>query len=225
VVRALQGSTAYFVRQSGSQDLWSSPSIRTRFEFMPVDDASNAVTPASPRTPAGSIGPTILLVDDEEDLRSMCRRVLELDGATVLEAPDGVIALCLVEEWRGPLDLVITDMKMPRLGGSQLAELLSVFRPDLPVLAMTGDPGMADRRLPTLLKPFSLDELTEAAQLIKTRGSPTRHWGPERRAHAKKARQLAAAMQGRNHALRTRVDLVAVALELQRITGETSARF
>jgi CheY-like chemotaxis protein len=190
-----------------------------------VDDASNAVAASSLRTSAASAGPTILLVDDEDDLRSMCRRALELDGATVLEATDGVIALSLVEEWKGPLDLVITDMKMPRLGGSELAELLSVFRPDLPVLAMTGDPGMADRRLPTLLKPFSLDELTEAVQLCKTRGSPTRHWGSERRAQARKARQLAASMQGRNHTLRTRVDLVAVALELQRITGEAASKF
>jgi CheY-like chemotaxis protein len=188
---------------------------------MPVDDASNAVASSSPRYPAASAGPTILLVDDEDDLRSMCRRALELAGATVLEAPDGVIALSLVEEWTGPLDLVITDMKMPRLGGSELAELLSVFRPDLPVLAMTGDPGMSDRRLPTLLKPFSIEELTEAAQLTKTRGMPTRHWGEERRAKARRVRQLAAAMQLRN--LRPKVDLVAVALELQRVTGEHPA--
>jgi CheY-like chemotaxis protein len=191
---------------------------------MPVDDASNAVASSSPRNPPGSAGPTILVVDDEEDLRSMCRRALELDGAIVLEAPDGVIALSLLEQWTGPLDLVITDMKMPRLGGSELAELLSVFRPDLPVLAMTGDPGMSDRRVPTLLKPFSIEELTEAAQLTKTRGNPTRHWGEERRAQARKVRQLAAAMQGRNHSLRPKVDLVAVALELQRTTTETSSQ-
>jgi two-component system, cell cycle sensor histidine kinase and response regulator CckA len=79
----------------------------------------------------------------------MCRRALELDGATVIEASDGVFALSLVQEWTGPLDLVMTDLKMPRLGGIEVAELRSVFRPDLPVLAMTGDPGMADRRLPT----------------------------------------------------------------------------
>jgi CheY-like chemotaxis protein len=185
---------------------------------------TNAIDAPSPHAPAAQDWPTILLVEDEDDLRSMCRRALELEGSTVLEAPDGVVALSLVEEWTGPLDLVITDMKMPRLGGSELAELLSVFRPDLPVLAMTGDPGIADRRLPTLLKPFSLEELTEAAQLMRTRCSHMRHWGQERRSQARKARQLAASMQGRNHALRPRVDLVAVALELQRLTSGVSGK-
>jgi CheY-like chemotaxis protein len=160
---------------------------------------------------------TILLVDDEEDMRTMCRRALEEDDATVIEARDGIDALTLVQEWTAPLDLVITDLKMPRLGGREVAEILSVFRPDLPVLAVTGDPGVADRRLPTLLKPFSLEDLTEAARLMRTRAVRMRIWAEEKRARARQARQLAAAMQTRNVALRSRVDLVAVALELQRL--------
>jgi CheY-like chemotaxis protein len=185
---------------------------------MPLHDVSAAGAHRSP--PRGSSGVTILLVDDEEDVRSMCRRALELDGATVIEASDGVFALSLVQEWTGPLDLVMTDLKMPRLGGIEVAELLSVFRPDLPVLAMTGDPGMADRRLPTLLKPFSLEVLTEAARLMRGRTIAMRAWAQEQRAGARKARQLAAAMQTRNAALRDRVDLAAVALELQRLSSE-----
>jgi len=150
----------------------------------------------------------------------MCCRALELEGYSVIEAADGIDALSLVQEWSGPLDLVITDMNMPRLGGAELAELLSVFRPDLPVLAMTGDSRVADRRLPTLLKPFSLEELTEAAQLMKGRATAMREWAQEKRARARKARQLAAAMQVRNGALRHRVDLVTIALELQKLGTE-----
>jgi CheY-like chemotaxis protein len=163
---------------------------------------------------------TLLLVDDQDDIREMCRRALESDGAAVIEAGDGIDALSLVQQWTGPLDLVITDMKMPRLGGFELAEMLSVFRPDLPVLGMTGDPGMADRRLPTLLKPFSIEELTEAARLMRRRTLAMRAWAQEKRARARKARQLAAAMQTQNTALRNRVDLVAVALELQRLGSD-----
>ena len=184
---------------------------------MPLDDAFSAGAPASP---LGSVNATILLVDDQDDVREMCRRALESDGAAVIEAADGIDALSLVQEWTGPLDLVITDMKMPRLAGSELAELLSVFRPDLPVLGMTGDPGLADRRLPTLLKPFSLEELIEATRLMRSHTLAMRAWAQEKRAHARKARQLAAAMQTHNATLRNRVDLVAVALELQRLGSD-----
>jgi CheY-like chemotaxis protein len=176
------------------------------------------------RPPLGNSNVTLLLVDDEVELRAMCRRALEDDGATVIEAGDGVDALSLVQEWTAPLDLVITDLKMPRLGGLELAEVLSIFRPELPVLAMTGDPGMADRRLPTLLKPFSIEELTEAARVMRGRAITMRQWAQEKRARARKARQLAAAMQTRTNVLRKRVDLVAVALELQRLTAKTGLR-
>jgi CheY-like chemotaxis protein len=161
---------------------------------------------------------TILLVDDEEDVRRMCRRALEIDDSTVIEAADGLEALSVVQDSDGSLDLVITDLMMPRLGGLELAEMLSVFRPQLPVLAMTGDPGLAERRLPTLLKPFSLEQLTEAARLMRGRSIATRAWAQERRARAREALQLARAMQVRNATMRNRVDMVAIALELQRLT-------
>jgi CheY-like chemotaxis protein len=182
-----------------------------------VDDVFAA---GAPLPPPGNLNATLLLVDDQDDIREMCRRALESEGAAVIEACDGIDALSLVQEWTGRLDLVITDMKMPRLGGSELAEMLSVFRPDLPVLGMTGDPGLADRRLPALLKPFSLEELIEAARLMRSRTLAMRTWAEEKRAHARKARQLAAAMQTQNASLRNRVDLVAVALELQRLGSD-----
>src|SRR4051812_20799547 len=134
--------------------------------------------------PLGNSNATLLLVEDEADVRTMCRRALELDGNIVIEASDGIDALTLVQEWTGPLDLVITDLNMPRLGGLEVAETLSVFRPDLPVLAMTGDSGVADRRLPTLLKPFSIEDLTEAARLMRGRAMAMRQWAQEKRARA-----------------------------------------
>jgi CheY-like chemotaxis protein len=177
----------------------------------------------APPPPLGKSKATLLLVDDEEELRSMCRRALEDDGAMVIEASDGVDALTLVQEWTAPLDLIITDLKMPRLGGLEVAELLSIFRPELPVLAMTGDPGMADRRLPTLLKPFSIEELTEAARLMRGRAIAMRQWAQEKRARARQARQVAAAMQTQTAVFRNRVDLVAVALELKRLNSEAAS--
>jgi CheY-like chemotaxis protein len=162
---------------------------------------------------------TILVVDDEEDVRSMCRRALESDGATVLEADDGVTALSLLQERAGNLDLIITDLTMPRLGGEALAEVVSIFFPDLPVLAISGDPGVIDRRLPTLLKPFPIETLIEAAQLMRSRSAEMRVVAQEQRARAREAREFAAAMQARNNGVRHKLDLVAVALELQRLNG------
>jgi CheY-like chemotaxis protein len=163
---------------------------------------------------------SILLVDDDEAVRTLCRRGLEADGARVVEACDGEAALSFIQEWHGQLDLVITDLNMPRINGRELAEVLSVFRPELPVLAMTADPGQPDRRLPTLVKPFPMADLVEAARLMRTNASELRIWAEERRARARQARQVAAEMMTRRSALRQRVNLVAVALELQRLSVE-----
>jgi CheY-like chemotaxis protein len=162
---------------------------------------------------------TILLVDDEEGIRGMCCRALESEGATVIEAEDGEAALKFVQEWTGPLDLVITDVQMPGLDGREVAEVLSVFRPELPVLGMTGDPANADRRLPMLLKPFTFEELIEAARLMRSRTVEMRTQLREQRARARQAHELAEAMRSRASFLRDRVDLLAVALELQRLSA------
>jgi CheY-like chemotaxis protein len=163
----------------------------------------------------------ILLVDDDEAVRRLCRRGLEADGARVVEADNGEAALSFIEEWHGQLDLVITDLQMPRINGRELAEVLSVFRPELPVLAMSADPGHADRRLPTLVKPFPIHDLIEAARLMRTNVSQTRIWAEERRARARQARQVAAEMMTRHSALQQRVNLVAVALELHRARAKS----
>jgi CheY-like chemotaxis protein len=167
---------------------------------------------------------TILVAEDEDDVRAMCRRALELDGATALEANDGLTALTLLQERAGDFDLVITDLTMPHIGGRVIAEVLSIFFPALPVLAMSGDPGIVDRRLPTLLKPFSIEALVEAAQLMRSRSVEMRMIVQEQRARARAARLIAAEMQVRSHGFRQKVDLVAVARELQRLNDSTTGR-
>jgi CheY-like chemotaxis protein len=114
---------------------------------------------------------TVLVVDDEEPLRRVVRRALESEGCTVLEAADGEAALRLVQELEAPPDLVLTDLRMPRVSGRELAEVLSVFRPGLPVIAMTGFAGSAhpDRRLPLLVKPVSKPVLVEAVRNARIR--------------------------------------------------------
>jgi CheY-like chemotaxis protein len=171
-------------------------------------------------------GAAILLVDDDEVVRTLCRRSLEGEGARVVQAGDGAAALSLIQEEHGKLDLVITDLHMPRINGRELAEVLSIFHPTLPVLGMTAGPGPAepDRRLPTLVNPFVADLVKEAARLMRTRARQQRSWAKERRARAREAHRLAAEMTDRQAALQQRVDLVAVALKLQRLTAESAAQ-
>jgi CheY-like chemotaxis protein len=169
-------------------------------------------------------GAAILLGYDDKALRALCRQGLEADGARVVEAGDGETALTLIQEWQGPLDLVITDLQMPRVGGRAVAEVLSIFRPGLPVLAIGGGSGPVDRRLPTLRKPFDIEDLVQLARLMRSRAKEMRTWAEERRAGARHARQVAAAMMTRHSALRQRVDLVAVGLELQRLGLKAPAR-
>jgi CheY-like chemotaxis protein len=113
----------------------------------------------------------VLVVDDEDPLRRVVRRALEGDGCAVLEAVDGEEALRIIQELPRAPDMVLTDLRMPRVGGRELAEILSVFRPGLPVVAMTGFAGSAhpDRRLPLLIKPFTLPVLLNAVRSARAR--------------------------------------------------------
>ena len=105
-------------------------------------------------------------MDDEDAVRWIGRRFLEADGWSVLEAADGFEALQIIERLTGRLDLVITDLNMPRVTGRELAEVLSVFRPGLPVLGITGFLSAVnhDRRLPVLPKPFTPGSLLQAVR-------------------------------------------------------------
>ena len=80
----------------------------------------------------------ILVVDDEELVRRFAARVLRGRGYSVAEAGDGVQALARIDEAGDAVRLVLSDIVMPRMSGVELAERLSVARPDLPVILMSG---------------------------------------------------------------------------------------
>jgi CheY-like chemotaxis protein len=81
---------------------------------------------------------TLLLVEDESAVLSSVRRLLEWHGYTVLEARNGAEALKVYEAHEENIDLVLTDVVMPEMGGHELVELLRARRPDLRVLFMSG---------------------------------------------------------------------------------------
>ncbi len=94
-------------------------------------------SPFSPlSSPRGS--ETILLVEDEEELRHLVREILSAKGYTVLECRDGEEALEIAGSHSATIHALLTDMEMPHVGGKELAEKLVEARPDLRVMFMTG---------------------------------------------------------------------------------------
>jgi two-component system cell cycle sensor histidine kinase/response regulator CckA len=109
---------------------------------------------------------TILVVEDERDLRHLTERMLESARYTVLSAGSGEEALLMLDRYSEPVHLMITDVVMPGLGGRMLAERLIQTRRLIRVLYMSGYTddvvvrhGVLDRGMPFLSKPFTVGEL------------------------------------------------------------------
>jgi CheY-like chemotaxis protein len=101
---------------------------------------------------------TILVVDDEAGTRGLISLILRQGGYSVLEAADCETAESIHRHHQGKIDLLLTDLGLPGLGGGDLAATLKEAEPDLPVLFMSGlpEPG---QQAPFLRKPFGVAEL------------------------------------------------------------------
>jgi CheY-like chemotaxis protein len=126
----------------------------------------------------GAEGETILVVDDHEHLRRAIVAVLESFGYRVLPAEDAPEALRLAEGHAGAIDLLLTDVVLPRTSGPALAEGLRAVRPGIRVLFMSGHAADVMRRHPgigdgaaLLAKPFEPDELGRAVREALSSGS------------------------------------------------------
>lgn len=120
---------------------------------------------------------TILLVDDERSMRLAVGRVLQRSGSHVLEAEDGHEALAIWLERRAELDVVVTDLWMPRMSGLQLCREIRKVDVTAKVILMSGghDPIADDDAAPSAVvaKPFSSEQLVALVQsMLPTRLSP-----------------------------------------------------
>jgi two-component system, cell cycle sensor histidine kinase and response regulator CckA len=158
------------VKQSGGY-IWASstPGDGATFDiYLPkLDAADPSGTVLAGDRPAPGTG-TILLVEDEEPVRSVTRRFLERGGYRVLEAASGPEALRLFDQVGGAIDLLLTDVVMPGMGGRELATRLVARRPGLRVLYMSGygdDRGLGQdgegREGDFIQKPYDLAALLE----------------------------------------------------------------
>jgi PAS domain S-box-containing protein len=131
-----------------------------------------AEIPAAPRpeTPGGEI---VLVVEDDEPVRAVTCEALEMEGYTVLSAASGPEALELVDEHRGRLDLMVTDVVMPGMSGGELARRLAVVRPETKVIFVSGyvddaivRDGVMAEGVPFLQKPYPLEALALLAREV-----------------------------------------------------------
>lgn len=137
--------------------------------------------PTTSVAPAAGTPETVLVVEDEDVLRRVVQRVLERHGYVVHVAPDGIEALRMVRERKGEIDLVLTDVMLPRMNGPLLARHLAVEWPRTKLLFMTGyanddvfGHGLLDPGTALLRKPFTLEEM---AQMVRGAldGQPADH--------------------------------------------------
>jgi PAS domain S-box-containing protein len=161
-------STVYgIVKQSGGHiEVDSDPGAGSVFRlyFPQIAEAPVSFSPAPPDERSLMGTETILLVEDEEALRRVGRAILETYGYTVLTACDGAAGLELAQEWREPIQLLMTDVLMPKMGGIELAERLSGLSAELRVLYTSGYSdvttapyGVAGARY--LQKPYAMEDL------------------------------------------------------------------
>lgn len=165
------------IKQSGGW-IWveSEPERGTRFEVYLPRAVQNAETLVSPTkvTVVGSRGETVLIAEDEDAVRDLASRFLKSVGYTVLSAKGGSEALESARGWRKPIHLLLTDMVMAHMRGTELAALLRGFYPDIKTVFMSGyqDYGANGHGFEKgcfyVQKPFSRDNLLEViAQALK----------------------------------------------------------
>jgi CheY-like chemotaxis protein len=162
------------MQSGGSISVESAPQAGTTFRVhLPRVDAEARVTVAT-TTPATLHGvETVLLVEDDEQVRAVTRSILKRQGYDVIEARDADEAIGFCERYAGTIHLLLTDVVMPKMSGPELAKRLAVARPEMLVLCMSGYTddsiirhGVVEARFAFLQKPITPEKLSRKVREV-----------------------------------------------------------
>jgi len=169
-------STVYgIVKQSGGYVMVQSEESRgTSFHiYLPRVEGTPEKLAAPVAVTALGGTETVLLVEDEESVRQLVRETLAAKGYRVIEAQNGEMGLEIAAQHDGKIDLVITDIVMPGIGGHELVKRLVVARPETKVLYLSGytedaiaNGGSIDSGAAFLQKPFTLQSLSRKVREV-----------------------------------------------------------
>lgn len=162
-------STVYGIVKQHGGDIWvySEPGRGTTFKiYLPQAAGAVSAEPVQEQpAPARRGTETILVAEDEEAVRKLLRDILEQRGYRVLEASSGQDALVIAESGE-QIDLLLTDVVMPRMGGRELARRFAMLYPGTPILflsgytdEMVGEPGLLGPGADFMSKPFAPEDL------------------------------------------------------------------
>jgi CheY-like chemotaxis protein len=160
----------------GHVRITSIPDQGTTFTILlPVTTQSAAEAAQTPSSRYTTSGQTVLIVEDEEALREVTRRLLTRQGYTVITAGNGVEAIDTAASYKGEIDLLLTDVIMPQMLGKEAAEKIRHTRPHIRVLYMSGyaqpilaSEGRLDPNVELLDKPFTERELLDKVHTVLT---------------------------------------------------------
>ncbi|MBO9532123.1 MAG: response regulator [Solirubrobacteraceae bacterium] len=170
-------ATVFGVVRDAGGHVWaySEPGLGTtmRLYFPLTAEPELPAAAVRERTPLRSGSETVLVVEDSEMLRPIVAEMLTQAGYRVLTAVDGVHALEVSDEHDGTIDLVLTDVVMPRMNGRELAEHLAAKRPGVRVIYTSGYPadtvvrhGIAEASVAFVQKPYVADELLAQVRIV-----------------------------------------------------------
>jgi len=164
---------------AGHVRIESTPGSGTTFTvLLPVTSQSATGAAETPPSDQTAYGSTALVVEDEDALREVTRRLLTRQGYTVITAASGTEAITAAGSYQGTIDLLLTDVVMPHMSGRELADRVRELQPEVLVLFMSGysegvlgSHGGLDEGLDLVQKPFSERSLIEKIHSVRVAGA------------------------------------------------------